>query len=231
MSAMPWRRPISFTFQYGYFYAQIMTIFSIILIYSSTVPIITLAGALFLFLKHGVDSFNIITWHRKELESKSEVLNHIIFTGQIILVLYQSAVLVFFSMNDKHVQSFLIAITLIITILVIILTNEHVFEPEKIPSLVMVERANESLDFVDNPIRKWRREFSHPLIVISASHQAHVYGSEILTRDNWNDFMNDEEIRQFLQRIEAEDGSNRNDSVASRMSFHNGRQRRRTFEI
>lgn len=229
--SMPWRRPISFTFQYGYFYAQTMTIFAIILIYSSTVPIITLAGALFLFLKHGVDSFNILTWHRKELESKSEVLNHIIFIGQIILVLYQSAVLVFFSMNDMHIQSFFIAMIMIMTILVIVLTNEHVFEPEKIPSLVMVERANQSLDLVANSISKWRREYSHPLIVISASHQAHVYGSEILIRDNWHDFMNDEEIKQFLQKIDGEDDSHKGGSIADRNSLGTFKRKRQSYDV
>jgi hypothetical protein len=133
-------------------------------------------------------------------------------------------------MNDKNIQSFLIAMVLIITILVVILTNEHVFEPEKIPSLVMVERANRSLELVSNSVSKWRREYSHPLIIISASHQAHAYGSEILNRDNWHDFMNDEEIGQFLQRIEEEDGSNKNNSVASRLSFNGNRPRRKTFE-
>lgn len=87
--SMPWRRPAHQTFQYGYFYAQMMTIFAIILVYSSTVPIITLVGALYLFLKHGVDSFNLLTMHRKELESKSEMFDYILFTGQMVLILYQ----------------------------------------------------------------------------------------------------------------------------------------------
>lgn len=125
----------------------------------------------------------------------------------------------------------MIAITLIITVLIIILTNEHVFEPEKIPSLVMVERANRSLELVANAVSKWRREYSHPLIIISASHQAQAYGSEILNRDNWHDFMNDDEINQFLERIEDDEGSNRNNSIVSRLSFANNRPRRKTFEM
>jgi hypothetical protein len=66
-----------------------MTIFAIILIFSSTVPMITLVGALYVFIKHGVDSYNLITMHRKELESKSEMFDYILFTGQLILLLYQ----------------------------------------------------------------------------------------------------------------------------------------------
>ena len=51
----PWRRKEDFCFQYGYFYAQMMAVFSIALIFSSTVPIVTLAAFLFLGLRHVVD--------------------------------------------------------------------------------------------------------------------------------------------------------------------------------
>lgn len=215
--SMPWRRPAYLTFQYGYFYAQIMTIFAIILIYSSTVPIITLMGALYLFIKHGVDSFNILTMHRKEMESKSEMLRYILITGQIILILYQSAVLVFFSINDMNLQAFIVTVTLLCTIVFVIYTNEEVFEAEKIPSLVMAERANRSLDLIQDSISKWRKEYSHPLLLISAAQQAQAYGVEILQRDNWHDFMNDDEINDFLHRIEDED-SHKNSQV-NRHSF------------
>jgi hypothetical protein len=86
---MYWRRPAYQTFQYGYFYAQMMTIFAITLIFSSTVPIITSVGALYIFIRHLVDGYNIITLHRKELESRSEMFDYILFTGQLFLLLYQ----------------------------------------------------------------------------------------------------------------------------------------------
>lgn len=202
---MPWRRPPYLTFQYGYFYGQIMTIFAIILIYSSTVPIITLTGALYLFIRHGVDSFNILTMHRKELESKSEMLNYILFTGQVILILYQCCILVYFTHNDMNLPAFFVILTILMTLVIWKKTNDEVFDEEKIPSLQMVERATQSLEMSEDSISKWRKEYSHPLLLISASHHAQAYGVEILRRDNWQEFMNDDEINDFLHKIEDEE--------------------------
>lgn len=193
------------TFQYGYFYAQMMTIFAIILIYSTTVPIITLMGALYIFLKHGVDSFNILTMHRKELESKSEMLDNVLFASHLILILYQCCILVFFSMNEMNVPAFFVVLTIIVTVIIWKRTSDDVFEEERIPALMMAERANKSLELKDEYVSKWRKEYSHPLLLISASHHAQAYGVEILRRDNWQEFMDDNEINEFLRKIEDDD--------------------------
>lgn len=222
--SMPWKRPPYLTFQYGYFYAQMMTIFAITLIYSSTVPIITLVGALYIFVKHMVDSLNIITVHRKEMESKSEMLNYILTSGKIILVLYQSAMLVYFSIHDMKMQSFIVAMTMILTIIILVRTKEEVFEFEKIPALVMVEKANQNLELAQDSVSKWRKEYSHPFLLTSAYHQVQAYGVEILKRDNWHEFMNDDEISQFLVKIDREES--RKYSVASRPSMEQPNVRR-----
>ena len=186
--SMPWRRPAHQTFQYGYFYAQMMTIFWIVLIFSSTVPIITLMGALYLCIKHGVDSFNLLTMHRKELESKSEMFDYILFTGQIILLLYQCCLLVFFSSNDMNIAALVVILTIIITIVVWKRTNAEVFNAEAIPSLIMVEKANQSLELSEASVSKWRREYSHPLLLISSSHPAQAYQVEVV---------NDQQLRKL----------------------------------
>lgn len=64
-----WLRKEHNTFQYGYFYAQMLTIFAICIFFSSTVPLITLACAFFVFVKHGCDSLMLITVFRKEIDS------------------------------------------------------------------------------------------------------------------------------------------------------------------
>ena len=51
----PWRRHEDLVFQYGFFYAQMMTVFSISLFFSSTVPLVTIAGCFFFFMRHLVD--------------------------------------------------------------------------------------------------------------------------------------------------------------------------------
>lgn len=51
----PWRRKENFCFQYGYFYAQMIVVFAIAIMFSSTVPLVTIAACLFLGLRHVVD--------------------------------------------------------------------------------------------------------------------------------------------------------------------------------
>lgn len=67
----PWRRKPIFCFQYGYFYAQMCTCFAIVICFSSTVPLITVAGAIYIILRHVTDAYTLLTVHRKEMESES----------------------------------------------------------------------------------------------------------------------------------------------------------------
>lgn len=79
-----------------------------------------------------------------------------------------------------NIAAFIVILTMIITIVVWKKTNDQVFDEEKIPSLVMVEKANQSLELSETSISKWRREYSHPLLLISSSHPDHAYQVEVL---------------------------------------------------
>jgi hypothetical protein len=65
----PWLRKEQNTFQFGYFYAQMMTVFAICIFFSSTVPLITVACLLFAAVRHSVDSLMLITVYRREIDS------------------------------------------------------------------------------------------------------------------------------------------------------------------
>lgn len=55
---------------YGYHYASMLTIFAICIFFSSTVPMVSLASVFYVGLKHLVDGLNLITLHRKEIDSQ-----------------------------------------------------------------------------------------------------------------------------------------------------------------
>lgn len=65
----PWRREESYIFSYGFSYAYHLTIFAIVIIFSTTVPLITVAGAIFFGIMHVVDGYRILTVYLKEMES------------------------------------------------------------------------------------------------------------------------------------------------------------------
>jgi len=67
----PWRKKENSVFPYGSFYAYYLTIFTIALIFSTMVPLITVMGAIFFGAMHLVDGYRILTVHLKEMESSA----------------------------------------------------------------------------------------------------------------------------------------------------------------
>jgi len=124
-------------------------------VFSSIIPVITLAGLLYFFIKHIIDSFNILTFHRKEMESKASVFKNIIFSAQICLILFQSCMLAYFSSNSFIGEAFCIALILCVTLIIFCLVNQEVFEPEKIKELKMVDRATSELDLNEEAKIEW----------------------------------------------------------------------------
>lgn len=73
-----WRRKPEFVFQYGYFYSQMLTIFTISMLYSSTGPLVIFVGCAFFVMRNLVDSYTLIAVHRKEIESKLSIFHKIL---------------------------------------------------------------------------------------------------------------------------------------------------------
>mmetsp|Transcript_40143 Transcript_40143/g.39728 ORF Transcript_40143/g.39728 Transcript_40143/m.39728 type:complete len:164 (-) Transcript_40143:177-668(-) len=47
-----WRRKPEYVFQYGYFYSQMVTIFTIVILFSSTAPLIAALGAIYYVIRN-----------------------------------------------------------------------------------------------------------------------------------------------------------------------------------
>ena len=68
----PWQRREKDIFQYGFFYAQMITIYSIVIIFSSVVPLICFSGLFFFLARHLVDYICLLTVHREEMDSNGK---------------------------------------------------------------------------------------------------------------------------------------------------------------
>ena len=78
----PWRRNEDDVFPYGFYYAYYLTIFTIVLVFSTTVPLITVAGAVFFGVLHVFDGYRILTVHLKEIESSAGIVSHRLSVGE-----------------------------------------------------------------------------------------------------------------------------------------------------
>lgn len=68
----PWQRRDKDIFQYGFFYANMITIYTIVVIFSSTVPFICFAGLYYFVIKHVIDMICLLTINREEMDSTGE---------------------------------------------------------------------------------------------------------------------------------------------------------------
>jgi hypothetical protein len=71
-----WHRREKDIFQFGFFYAQMITIYSIVMIFSSTVPLVSFAGLFFFVCRYPVDFISLLTVHRLEMDSNGEQVTY-----------------------------------------------------------------------------------------------------------------------------------------------------------
>jgi hypothetical protein len=65
-------------FLYGYYYAQHLIIFTIVIVFASTIPMICVAGVLFFGMRHMIDGYNLLTVNKKEMDSSSSMFRKIL---------------------------------------------------------------------------------------------------------------------------------------------------------
>ena len=65
-----------------------MTAFAISIVFSSTVPLVTLAGCMFLGLRHVVDCFQLLTYFRKEIDSSGKMISTVTNTALLFVLMY-----------------------------------------------------------------------------------------------------------------------------------------------
>lgn len=84
----PWRRHEQNGFLFGYFNAQILTIFLICIFYAPSLPMVSIAAFIFVYLRHMVDSYNLLTFYRREIESSGKIIDYITNTALVMVVVY-----------------------------------------------------------------------------------------------------------------------------------------------
>ena len=173
--------------------------FAIVLVFSSTVPIVTLAGSLFLFLRHCVDGYTLLTVHKKEMESSQSMFKRIVWSVQVILLIYQCSMVAFFSIKGMHWAAIASGFILVATLWLFYTRSETLFDPLKDPQIQQIEKFISGIELRDDQVSLWRKEFSHPLMISSAAAKAQALGPEVRNIDEWPDFMADREIKEILE--------------------------------
>jgi hypothetical protein len=109
-----------------------MTVFAIALLFSSTVPIVTLAACLFFGLRHLVDCFQLLTFFRREVDSSGKLISTVTNTALLFVILYQMCMMVFFMIKKRPEEAMITCLILVVSTLFVVISYEEVFDLSKI---------------------------------------------------------------------------------------------------
>ena len=208
--SQPWRRNPEYVFQYGYFYCQMVTILTIGMLYSSISPLVPIAWVLFFWIRNIVDSYLLLTIHRKEVESKLALFNKVLCCCLFSLLSYQIFMLVYFYLNSLSYQLTVVGLMVVFTLLVIIFNIEQLFDPLSMVKIDLEEEEYAGLaskvnynNFESNDFDRWRQEYMHPMLIGSAGNNLAIFNTEVKRLEDAEEL-----IRDFKQEWERKESSN-----------------------
>jgi hypothetical protein len=169
-----WHRRAMDIFQYGYFYAIYLTIYSVGLIFSSTVPFICLATLYFLYSRHVVDFINLLTVHGSETESAGNLINNVLKYNILPILLYHISMTSFFLVKGKFIPAIVVIVIMVLSIVfwVFKFNTKYIIDTYSLhESLKVYEHQGQSIS--ENELNKWRysygfifrNKFKHPLVL------------------------------------------------------------------
>jgi hypothetical protein len=183
-----------------------LSIFSITIFLSSTVPLISVAAFFYLCCRHVTDSVNLLTVFRKEIDSSGRLIETATNAALWFVMVFQVFMMAFFVLTDQLNEAMACVLILVVSTLYIVASYEKVYgllihDEEASVNEVTVNRG--SIRIMDNKkrdlmIRKWRADYDHPLALSNVRRRADTMGLEIKNIDNWHEYMKDSTVRDLL---------------------------------
>ena len=160
-----WHRNEADCFYYGYFYAQYMVFYTIVLVFSQN-SFVVLSGIYLFLLRHVGDFSSLLMVHLIELDSNGKLINHIINYNLVPILLFHMFS-IFNVINKKSKNSVIIIIVLMISSIIyyfINYNNDYILDIyNKNKELTNYEKNNSDIN--RNEIYKWINKFRHPLVL------------------------------------------------------------------
>jgi len=127
----PWRRHQGYVFMYGYFSACVLIIFSIVIVFAPSVPMVSIVAIPYFVLKHAVDCFNLLTVHKKEIESTGGLFHRLLLLVQLPLYLLQTTTLCSLIQQNNQAPAFALLFLFTLTLFYTLITNKSLVDYSK----------------------------------------------------------------------------------------------------
>ncbi len=124
--------------------------FAIVIVFSSTIPLVTVSGLVFFLIRHFVDGVNLLTVHRKEMESSQGLITRVLFALHCCVLLFQLAMFGFFMIHGRYYESIAVAFIGVITFVFMCLElNRKLVDFRKVEAAQLARRSQHEEGYVD----------------------------------------------------------------------------------
>jgi hypothetical protein len=65
-----------------------MTIFTICIFYAPTVPMVPMAAAMFVHIRHYIDGYNLLTYYRREIDTSGKLIDYVTNHALLVVIVY-----------------------------------------------------------------------------------------------------------------------------------------------
>ena len=121
---------------------------------------ISIAGGIFVYLRHLVDGYNLLTYYRREIESSGKMIDYTTNTALIVVIMYQICMTAYFAIHNRRAETIVCTIIFLVSVFYAAVTYEDVFD------LAKIEESMEVIGkFDESAFAKWKNEYGHPLVV------------------------------------------------------------------
>lgn len=118
------------------------------------------AAFIFVYLRHIVDAYNLLTYYRKEIESSGKIVDNTTNTALVIIVLYQMCMIAYFALHNRQEETITCTVIFLMSVFYVAITYEDIYDLAKIEDTM--EKGGE---FDEDSFLKWKNEYAHPLVV------------------------------------------------------------------
>ena len=134
--------------------------FSICIFYAPTVPLVPCAAAVFVYCRHMVDGYNLLTYYRKEIDSSGKLIDYTTNTELITVIMYQICMTAYFSIHNRKSETLACAFIFLCSVFYAAISYEDVYDLAKV-----VETEESVGEFDETVFAKWKQEYAHPLVI------------------------------------------------------------------
>ena len=144
----PWRRRPEHAFQYGYFYSQIVTVFTITVLFSSIAPLVVMMWIFFFGFRHFIDAHWLLSVHKTEIHSGIQLFQKVLSALLFSLTYYHICLIIYLYLKRLKIQLCIVLSMLILTLLILFTINTEDHSIKLIKKYMKIEerRNDQAID-------------------------------------------------------------------------------------